>query len=147
MTVHGKYLLIILNAHKDLFDFLIAFDTWSDQFNLQSKVIPSTFMDFLEIICSLWMLMVIVLESFRWNIQSSVLLSFTLRPESFNHLTIISSFISRSAMRALICELNSMMKLSSAKLVKFVRSKRGDTKIAYKMGPRTNPWMVPSFDS
>ena len=40
-----------------------------------------------------------------------------------------------------------MIKLSSVKLNRSAISKRGDTNIAYKMGPKIEPWIVPKFFS
>ena len=53
ISVGRKYVFKRRNAHRDLFDFIIACDTCSVQLNLESNITPRTLIVFLDLtICS-----------------------------------------------------------------------------------------------
>ena len=68
---------------------------WTFQLSFESKITPSTFIDFLDLIVTFWILIEMGGLSFRWTKQISVLLSLTTIPEPLSHFVIISNFFSR----------------------------------------------------
>ena len=130
-------MLIALKAKRAFFAFEIAWLVWVCHFNYVSKKTPRTFMDFFDMISTIWSLIWIGAWSFAWKRQTSVLLSFTTRPESFNNLVIISNLISRLVMSSNRTLLLSTQKLSSAKLTISVRSNKGHSNSAYPQKKKT----------
>ncbi len=116
------------------------------QLSLQSKLTSKDIYKFLHFTGAPETFMMTFCWSFLWSRHISVLLLLTTKPKSLNHLPNISSSFSKFRIKFESILFKRTTKLSTVKLVIWVKSKRVGTKIAYRTGPRTDPWIVPVSD-